>query len=54
MRNKYLMYHSFAENNFNRYCMDIDQFKSQKINNDYIVTFDDGSESFFSSNMSKT
>ena len=27
--------------------MDIDQFKSQKINNDYIVTFDDGSESLY-------
>ena len=44
---KYLMYHAFSETHFERYCMDINQFKSQKINNDYIVTFDDGSESLY-------
>ena len=41
------MYHAFSETHFGRYCMNINQFKNQKINNDYIVTFDDGSESLY-------
>ena len=41
------MYHALSETHFERYCMDINQFKNQKINNDYIVTFDDGSESLY-------
>ena len=41
------MYHAFSETHFRRYCMNINQFKNQKINNDYIVTFDDGSESLY-------
>jgi len=46
-KTKYLMYHAFSETQFNRYCMNIDQFRNQNINKDYIVTFDDGSESLF-------
>ena len=46
-KTKYLMYHAFSEIEFNRYCMNIEQFKEQKISKDYVVTFDDGSESIF-------
>ena len=46
-KSKILMYHAFSETHFERYCMDINQFRNQKINNDYIVTFDDGSESLY-------
>jgi len=46
-KSKFLMYHAFSETHFGRYCMNINQFKNQKINNDYIVTFDDGSESLY-------
>lgn len=47
IKTKYLMYHAFSETYFERYCMDINQFKNQKINNNYIATFDDGSESLY-------
>ena len=46
-KSKFLMYHAFSETHFGRYCMNINQFKNHKINNDYIVTFDDGSESLY-------
>jgi len=41
------MYHAFSETLSERYCMDINQFRDQKINNDYTLTFDDGSESLY-------
>ena len=46
-KSKFLMYHAFSETHFERYCMDINQFRNQKINNNYIATFDDGSESLY-------
>ena len=46
-KNKFLMYHAFSETHFERYCMDINQFENHNINNDYILTFDDGSESLY-------
>ena len=46
-KSKFLMYHAFSETHFGRYCMNINQFKNHKINNDYILTFDDGSESLY-------
>ncbi len=42
-----LMYHSFSKKYFNRYSMDIEQFKNHSINNNYILTYDDGSESLY-------
>ena len=48
-KSKFLMYHAFSKTHFGRYCMNINQFKKQKINNDYIVTFDDGSKSLYRS-----
>ena len=35
-KSKFIMYHAFSETHFGRYCMNINQFKNQKINNDYI------------------
>tara|TARA_B100000029_G_C17577942_1_gene958742 strand:+ start:1884 stop:2552 length:669 start_codon:yes stop_codon:yes gene_type:complete len=46
-KSKFLMYHAFSETYSERYCMNINQFRDQKINNDYILTFDDGSESLY-------
>ena len=46
-KSKFLMYHAFSKIHFGRYCMNINQFKNQKINNDYIVTFDDGPKSLY-------
>lgn len=46
-KTKYLMYHAFSEIEFNRYCMNIEQFKKHEISNNYVVTYDDGSESIF-------
>ena len=46
-KSKFLMYHAFSETHSERYCMDINQFRDQKINNDYTLTFDDGSESLY-------
>ena len=46
-KSKILMYHAFSETHSERYCMDINQFRDQKINNDYTLTFDDGSESLY-------
>ena len=42
-----LMYHSFSINNISRYSMHINQFKKHRMNNDYILTYDDGAESLY-------